>query len=68
MNIIRSASTMNCSVWLLISRVSKAAAVTAAMARASAGTSLRMTIFGFGCFLCPSPGAQGFRRRSWRVR
>lgn len=41
----RSASMMNCSVWLLISNVLNAATVTSVIAPSSAPVSFLMTIF-----------------------
>ena len=54
----RSATTINCSVWWLISRYAKAAMVTSPTALTSASVSLLMPIFEFMGFCA------GARRRA----
>ena len=54
----RSASIMNCSVWLLISSVLNAAIVTSAMAPVSSFVSLLIAIFGLVEFIFLFPAGQ----------
>jgi hypothetical protein len=67
----RSASMMNCSVWLLISKVLNAAIVTSVIAQTSSCVSFLITIFGFrvsySSFLQPTSAFSfGAKRRKLR--